>query len=103
VRTAPRHAGEPFADIVNHSITCRPSAGRSRPCLTSLALLALLLFGGSAINDFILALLIGIVSGTLFPRSSWPAHCCRGLAPLEDRRHAAHRHDPRAPNQRSVS
>jgi preprotein translocase subunit SecF len=29
-----------------------------------LTLLALLLFGGSAISDFILALLIGIVSGT---------------------------------------
>ena len=29
-----------------------------------ITLLALFLFGGSAINDFILALLIGIISGT---------------------------------------
>jgi preprotein translocase subunit SecF len=59
-----RHAGEPFADIVNHSIL--QTFGRS--IMTSLTvvltLLALLLFGGSAIQDFILALLIGIVSGT---------------------------------------
>jgi preprotein translocase SecF subunit len=59
-----RHAGEPFADIVNHSIL--QTFGRS--IMTSLTvvltLLALLLFGGSAISDFILALLIGIVSGT---------------------------------------
>ncbi len=59
-----RHAGEPFPDIVNHSIL--QTFGRS--IMTSLTvvitLLALLLFGGSAISDFILALLIGIISGT---------------------------------------
>ncbi len=59
-----RHAGEPFPDIVNHSIL--QTFGRS--IMTSLTvvitLLALLLFGGAAINDFILALLIGIISGT---------------------------------------
>jgi preprotein translocase SecF subunit len=59
-----RHAGEPFADIVNHSIL--QTFGRS--IMTSLTvvitLLALLLFGGAAISDFILALLIGIISGT---------------------------------------
>jgi preprotein translocase SecF subunit len=59
-----RHAGEPLADIVNHSIL--QTFGRS--IMTSLTvvitLLALFLFGGSAINDFILALLIGIISGT---------------------------------------
>lgn len=59
-----RHAGEPFDRIVNHSIL--QTFGRS--IMTSLTvvltLLALLLFGGSAISDFILALLIGIVSGT---------------------------------------
>jgi preprotein translocase subunit SecF len=59
-----RHAGEPFDDIVNHSIL--QTFGRS--IMTSLTvvltLLALFMFGGSAINDFILALLIGIVSGT---------------------------------------
>ncbi len=59
-----RHAGEPFDQIVNHSIL--QTFGRS--IMTSLTilltLLALYLFGGSAISDFILALLIGIVSGT---------------------------------------
>jgi preprotein translocase subunit SecF len=59
-----RHAGEPFADIVNHSIL--QTLGRS--ILTSftvvLTLMALLLFGGPAIRYFVLALLLGIVSGT---------------------------------------
>ena len=59
-----RHAGEPFDAIVNHSIL--QTFGRS--IMTSLTvvltLLALFLFGGAAISDFILALLIGIVSGT---------------------------------------
>ena len=59
-----RHAGEPFEAIVNHSIL--QTFGRS--IMTSLTvvltLLALLLFGGAAISDFVLALLIGIVSGT---------------------------------------
>ena len=59
-----RHAGEPIDAIVNHSIL--QTFGRS--IMTSLTvvltLLALYLFGGSAISDFILALLIGIVSGT---------------------------------------
>ena len=59
-----RHAGEPLDAIVNHSLL--QTFGRS--IMTSLTvvltLLALFLFGGSAISDFILALLIGIVSGT---------------------------------------
>ncbi len=59
-----RHAGEPFGAIVNHSIL--QTFGRS--IMTSLTvvltLLALFLFGGSAISDFVLALLIGIISGT---------------------------------------
>ena len=59
-----RHLGEPFDEIVNHSIL--QTFGRS--IMTSLTvlltLLALFLFGGSAISDFVLALLIGIVIGT---------------------------------------
>ena len=46
-----------------------------------LTLLALLLFGGAAINDFVLALLIGIISGTyssIFVAGPAP----RGLAAL---------------------
>jgi preprotein translocase subunit SecF len=59
-----RHLGEPFDQIVNHSIL--QTFGRS--IMTSLTvlitLLALFLFGGAAINDFILCLLIGIIIGT---------------------------------------
>ena len=59
-----RHLGEPFPEIVNHSIL--QTFGRS--IMTSLTvlitLLALFLFGGAAISDFILALLIGIITGT---------------------------------------
>ena len=59
-----RHAGEPFADIVNHSILQTFGRSITTSLTVVLTLLALLLFGGSAISDFILALLIGIVSGT---------------------------------------
>jgi preprotein translocase subunit SecF len=59
-----RHAGEPFDRIVNHSIL--QTAGRS--ITTSLTviitLLALYLFGGDAISTFVLALLLGIITGT---------------------------------------
>ena len=59
-----RHSGEPFAEIVNHSIL--QTAGRSiNTSLTVVfTLLALFLFGGAAIHSFVLALLIGIISGT---------------------------------------
>jgi preprotein translocase subunit SecF len=59
-----RHAGEPFADIVNHSVLQTFGRSITTSLTVVLTLLALLLFGGSAINGFILALLIGIVSGT---------------------------------------
>lgn len=59
-----RHLGEPFDEIVNHSIL--QTFGRS--VMTSftvfITLLALFLFGGAAISDFLLALLIGIIIGT---------------------------------------
>ena len=59
-----RHAGEPFEAIVNHSIL--QTFGRSiNTSLTVIfTLLALLLFGGASIQVFVLALLIGIISGT---------------------------------------
>ncbi len=59
-----RHSGEPYDAIVNHSIL--QTAGRSiNTSLTVVfTLLALFLFGGAAIHSFVLALLIGIVSGT---------------------------------------
>ena len=59
-----RHAGEPFDAIVNHSIL--QTLGRSID--TSLTrghhAAALFLLGGEAIHAFVLALLIGIISGT---------------------------------------
>jgi len=59
-----RHAAEPFAEIVNHSIL--QTAGRSitTSLTVVLTLLTLLLFGGTATNEFVLALLIGTVIGT---------------------------------------
>jgi preprotein translocase SecF subunit len=59
-----RHAGEPFDAIVNHSVLQTFARSVMTSLTVTLTLLALFLFGGSAISDFILALLIGIVSGT---------------------------------------
>ena len=59
-----RHAGEPFSDIVNHSLI--QTLGRSiNTSVTSfLTLLALYMFGGSTIQSFVLAILIGVALGT---------------------------------------
>lgn len=59
-----RHAGEPFSDIVNHSLI--QTLGRSiNTSVTSfLTLLALYIFGGSTIQSFVLAILIGVALGT---------------------------------------
>jgi preprotein translocase subunit SecF len=59
-----RYAGERFDRIVNHSIL--QTLGRSINTSFSvvLTLIALLLFGGASIREFVLALLLGIVSGT---------------------------------------
>ena len=59
-----RHAGEPFDEIVNHSILQTIGRSITTSLTVVITLLALLLFGGAAINNFIIALLIGIVSGT---------------------------------------
>ena len=59
-----RHLGEPFAAIVNHSILQTFGRSITTSLTVVITLLALFLFGGSSISDFILALLIGIVSGT---------------------------------------
>ena len=59
-----RHAGEPFDEIVNHSILQTFARSIMTSFTVVLALLALLLFGGAAIHNFVLALLIGIISGT---------------------------------------
>jgi preprotein translocase subunit SecF len=59
-----RHLGEPFDEIVNHSILQTFARSIMTSLTVLLTLLALFLFGGSAISDFVLALLIGIVIGT---------------------------------------
>jgi preprotein translocase subunit SecF len=59
-----RHAGEPFAAIVNHSILQTFGRSINTSLTVVITLTALLLFGGEAIRVFVLALLLGIVSGT---------------------------------------
>ena len=59
-----RHAGEPFDRIVNHSVLQTFGRSINTSFTVILTLLALVLFGGSAIRFFVLALLIGITSGT---------------------------------------
>jgi len=59
-----RHAGEPFSSIVNHSLLQTLGRSINTSMTVVLTLTALLLFGGEAIRVFVLALLIGIVSGT---------------------------------------
>ena len=59
-----RHAGEPFADIVNHSILQTLGRSINTSLTVIITLTALFLLGGEAIHAFVLALLVGIVSGT---------------------------------------
>jgi preprotein translocase subunit SecF len=59
-----RHAGEPFAEVVNHSILQTFGRSITTSFTVVLTLSTLLLFGGSATQEFVLALLIGIISGT---------------------------------------
>jgi preprotein translocase subunit SecF len=59
-----RHAGESFSAIVNHSILQTLGRSINTSLVVIFTLTALLLFGGPSIRTFILALLIGITSGT---------------------------------------
>jgi preprotein translocase subunit SecF len=59
-----RHIGEPFDEIVNHSILQTFGRSITTSFTVALTLTALLLFGGSATQEFVLALLLGIISGT---------------------------------------
>jgi preprotein translocase SecF subunit len=59
-----RHAGEPIAEIVNHSILQTFGRSITTSLTVVITLLALLLFGGAATTNFVLALLVGIVTGT---------------------------------------
>jgi preprotein translocase SecF subunit len=59
-----RHAGEPFDLIVNHSILQTFGRSINTSLTVVVTLTALLLFAGASIHYFVLALLIGIISGT---------------------------------------
>lgn len=59
-----KSAGEPFAQIVNESIVQTLARSLSTSLTVIFTLFALLLFGGETIHWFIIALLIGITSGT---------------------------------------
>ena len=59
-----RHAGEPFDQIVNHSILQTFGRSINTSFTVVLTLTALLFFAGASIHYFVLALLIGIISGT---------------------------------------
>ncbi|MDF2734927.1 MAG: protein-export rane protein SecF [Chloroflexota bacterium] len=96
-----RHLGEPFDEIVNHSILQTFGRSITTSLTVVITLLALFLFGGAAISDFVLALLIGIVIGTyssIFVASpllvDWQA--------WEDRRHGRMA-ATRAPRPRRVA
>jgi preprotein translocase SecF subunit len=84
-----RHAGEPFDQIVNHSILQTFGRSINTSMTVVITLLALFFFAGSAIHYFVLALLIGIVSGTY--SSIFNASPILVVWQLwEDRRRAAH-------------
>jgi len=57
-------AGQPIEEIVNHSINQTLVRSLNTSLTVLFVLLALLLFGGETIRNFVLALFIGIISGT---------------------------------------
>ena len=60
-----RHAGEPFEDVVNHSLAQTLSRSLNTSLTVVLTLVVLFLFGGTTIRTtFVLPLLIGIATGT---------------------------------------
>jgi len=59
-----RRTGESYYTVVNNSLAQTLGRSLTTSLTVLLTLLALLLFGGASIQTFILALLIGIASGT---------------------------------------
>jgi preprotein translocase subunit SecF len=59
-----RRTGEPYYTVVNNSLLQTLGRSLNTSLTVLLTLTALLLFGGSSIRVFVLALLIGITSGT---------------------------------------
>jgi len=59
-----KHSGMPFEKVVNFSVLQTLTRSLNTSLTVAFVLLALLLFGGESIHTFVLALLIGIISGT---------------------------------------
>jgi len=59
-----RYAGLPIEDVVNHSVIQTLDRSINTQLTVIFTLVALLLFGGITIRNFVLTLLVGIVSGT---------------------------------------
>lgn len=59
-----KHSDFSFDEVVNHSILQTFARSLNTSLTVIFVLLALLLFGGESIKTFVLALLIGVVSGT---------------------------------------
>jgi preprotein translocase subunit SecF len=59
-----RYPGESFETVVNHSLTQTLGRSLNTSITVLLTLVTLLLFGGVTIRTFVLALLVGITSGT---------------------------------------
>ena len=59
-----RRSGEPFEEVVNHSLAQTLTRSLNTSLTVILTLVALMLFGGVTIRTFVLALLIGITTGT---------------------------------------
>jgi preprotein translocase subunit SecF len=59
-----RRAGESFEDVVNHSLAQTLTRSLNTSLTVILTLIVLMLFGGVTIRTFVLALLVGITTGT---------------------------------------
>ncbi|MDB5078924.1 MAG: Protein-export rane protein SecF [Chloroflexi bacterium] len=59
-----RTPGEPFENLVNHSLVQTLVRSLNTSLTVIFTLSALYLFGGATVRNFVLALLIGIISGT---------------------------------------
>jgi preprotein translocase subunit SecF len=59
-----RRSGEPFENVVNHSLAQTLTRSLNTSLTVIMTLVVLMLFGGVTIRTFVLALLVGITTGT---------------------------------------
>lgn len=59
-----RRAGESFEDVVNHSIVQTLPRSLNTQLTSMFTMLALLLFGGASIQNLVIIMLVGLLSGT---------------------------------------